>query len=216
MKIKRIIPAILVHSKEEFFKNVGLVEDWVDRVQLDVMDGIFVPDTTFADIAGIGKHLWKCAFEIHAMASREHFYVERWALAGASRFIFHYESVLGDTPSIIRAVKKSGMKCGLAINPETEVSRIASFLSDLDYVLVMTVNPGKSAQGFLAAPLAKISEIKKYRPGLPVGIDGGVNDSNIARAYAAGADYFSVNSAIFSQEDPLAALQKLSRAAGEK
>ena len=173
-------------------------------VQIDVMDNKFVPNKTWGTSEKIKKALneinYKKNFEIHLMVLNPEKVVDKWADTGAKRIIFHFESTT-KIKEVIKKIKESKCEVGIAINPETSVKSIEKFLKDLDFVLVMGVNPGFSGQKFQPQILRKIKQIKKIKSKILVGVDGGVNLKNAKKIISAGADTIATASAIFKSNN---------------
>ena len=196
----RIIPALLAKDKEDFLRRAKLVADSVDLAQVDVLDGVFLPEKSWAEpveIAQLGLPLF---FEAHLMVQNPEEKIKSWS-AVAERIIFHFEATA--KPEVcIEEIRRYNKKVGLAINPETSVETIAPYLRKIDFLLVMGVNPGKMGQQFLPETITKIKQVRKIMPELPIMVDGGVKKENIATMYEAGVRDFVVGSGIFKAADP--------------
>lgn len=204
-----IIPAILAKSREKFLEKIKKIAPHAGFVQIDVMDGVFVPNTTWADTKEIKNMNLPMRFEAHLMVKNpEAGVIEEWAKAGASRIIFHIEATK-KPEECLRQIKKFRREAGVAINPKTPLAKIKKFLPRLDYVLVMGVIPGFSGQKFQSAALGKIKEIRKIAPKIKIGIDGGVDKTNSKKLYAAGADNLNAASAIFKSKNIAKAINNL-------
>ena len=206
-----VIPAILVKSQKEFQEKIKKIAPYADTIQIDVMDGAFVPNTTWAN-ADIVEHLHlPVKFEAHLMVEDpESGTIEKWAKAGAFRIIFHIESTR-KSEECIRQIKKFKCEAGIAINPKTPIEKIKKLLPKIDYVLVMGVTPGFSGQKFQASALEKIKQIRQLAPSIKIGVDGGVDKKNSKKLYAAGADYLCAASAIFKEKNIAKAIEELQK-----
>lgn len=204
-----VIPAILAKSREEFDEKIKKIAPHADVVQIDVMDGAFVPNTTWAD-TDIIEHLHlPVRFEAHLMVQNpEAGAIEEWAKAGAARIIFHIEATK-KAEECIRQIKKFHREAGIAINPKTPAEKIKPFLKQIDYVLVMGVTPGFSGQKFQPAALEKIKQLKKIAPHVKIGVDGGVDKTTAKKFYAASADNLNAASAIFKSKNIAKAIEEL-------
>jgi len=204
-----IVPAILVKDKADFEKKIASVAQHVSRVQIDIMDGKFVPNETLApeEFQPIPPHL---LVEYHLMVQSPLDYVRRIGKKGAL-YELHIES-LSNPASAIAQVKKMGGRVALAISPDTPVSKVAPYLSQAEHVLVMTVYPGFSGQKYLPAMEAKMRELAKM--GAVVEVDGGVGMGSARTAAAAGATLLGVASAIFGQPDVAKAIAAIKKDAG--
>jgi len=203
----RIVPAILTNDPAELKKMVRQAESFTDFVQMDIMDGEFVPSTSVSceDIAGIKP---KLKWEAHLMVLHLENCLENFKEAGAQKIVFHYEATKSPEETI-KTIRKLGMQVGLAINPETPNQAIADLIKQVDSVLFLSVNPGFYGAKFIPAVLDKIKDLRKKYPELEIGIDGGIKESNIAEIAQTGVDFIFVGSAIFLRPDPSASYKHL-------
>lgn len=204
----RIIPAILTLSAEELRKRVELVAPFVDLVQIDVMDGIFVSEVSFGEPNEIARTHLPVKFEVHLMINNPEESVEDWIRAGASRIIIHAEAE-GNLGLAIETAKKYDRETGIALNPETPVSKIKDWLEFARFIQLMGVNPGAMGREFHENIYDKIEELKKLKPGVRLAVDGGVSEENIARLARAGVEDLVAGSAIFNKKNPIEALKGL-------
>jgi len=137
--------------------------------------------------------------------------VDKYIRAGADGVIFHIEATRSPR-RIIEKLKKRGVRVGIALNPETPIKRIESFLSDIDFVLVMTVHPGRGGQRMLRAPLKKVKSLRKKHPMLDIAVDGGVNADNAHEIIEAGANILISGSYVIKNDDPKLAIDLLRNA----
>jgi len=205
-----IVPAILAKSLGEFSDKIEKVENLVDIVQIDVMDGKFVPNETFNDVEQINKIKTDLKYGIHLMVSDVVGFVNEWLKLKPTRIIFHIKAVeAASIDNIIQTIKDSGVEVGLAVNPDTELSKIEPYLDKVDMMLVMGVNPGFSGQKFQENTVERVKEIKNINTDIKIGVDGGVNLNNIKELAVAGADTLIVGSAIFKSRDVEEAIRDL-------
>ena len=202
---KMIIPAIIASSQDELEKNINKVKDHVELIQLDFMDGNFVPthsidfDFKLPEIKGF--------YEAHLMVSDPIKWAEKY-FDKVEMILAHFESC--KSPSkVISFVRSKEKKVGFVINPETPISAIKPYLDDLDQVLIMTVNPGYYGSSFLPEMVEKISELRKLKPGLDIEVDGGINDKTISLVKNAGANMFVSGSYIVKAENVEKAIKNL-------
>ena len=190
-----IVPAILVKTREDFAAKIAAVAPHVGRVQIDIMDGVFVPNTTLSPDAfpPIPSHL---LVEYHLMVQDPLSYARCIGKKGAI-YELHIES-LSDPEAAIAAVKKMGGRVALAISPDTPVSAVEPYIKLVEHVLVMTVYPGFSGQKYLPAMEEKMRALAAM--GAVVEVDGGVGMGSARTSAAAGATLLGVASAIFSAE----------------
>jgi len=196
----QLVPAILTKDPKALETMVRQAETFTNYVQLDIMDGQFVPSQSISHEHLACLHI-KLSWEAHLMVQHPENYLEDFRQAGAHRVVFHYEA----TPSpqeVISLARNIGLEVGLAINPETPVSAILSLTNEVDSVLFLSVHPGFYGSKFIPKVLDKVVELHNARPDLETGIDGGVKESNIARIARSGVNAIYVGSAIFLQPQP--------------
>ncbi|MFA6603894.1 MAG: ribulose-phosphate 3-epimerase [Patescibacteria group bacterium] len=206
----QVIPAILARTEEEFIAKIEKIRPLGVMVQIDVMDGRFVPNTTWADPEKIPGLLKGIPFEAHLMVDNPEHMAIVWLAAGAARVFFHIEATEREE-LILRSADKESGKVGIAINPDTPLSRITPMLDKIKNVLIMGVNPGASGQTMLPITLDKIEALKVIRPALNISIDGGVNLETAPKLIRAGADCLVAANALTNSPDPAAALAELKR-----
>jgi ribulose-phosphate 3-epimerase len=170
----------------------------VRGLHLDVMDGHFVPNLTYGPL--VAEAVRKCTelpLEVHMMISNPADYIRQFCDAGSDHLTFHIEAVADPRP-VLDAIHDAGCTAGLAFNPPTPVSAIDRFIDHCESILVMSVMPGFGGQKFDPVALDKLRQLRS-RPGSRplLGIDGGIHESTITAAAAAGAQLFAVGSAIF-------------------
>lgn len=172
-----------------------------DHVHFDVMDGVFVPNISFGVpvLAGVRRHT-DMFVDVHLMITDPLKYVGVFSDNGADMISFHLESE-SDPAAVIREIKARDRKAGIAIKPGTPVSEVLPYVSSVDMVLVMTVEPGFGGQGFMHEMLGKIRELKAYIdrecPGVHIQVDGGINAETAALVREAGADILVAGSYLF-------------------
>ncbi len=201
-----IVPGVLAHSLAELRDQLNKLK-WAKKVHIDIMDGAFVPNKTIQALT-LKKALPKMDMQIHLMARNPHKHINSFARLGAKELIIHHEATK-HAPDVLEDIRLTGMKAGIAFNPETRVDKHALVHSDI--ALVMTVHPGFSGQPFLKKPLRKIAAIRKHNPLITVGIDGGVNHNTCSLAKQAGADFAIATSAVTTTGDPQKAYRALQR-----
>jgi len=213
--VTKIAPSILSADFTRLGEQVQAVEAaGVDRFQVDVMDGRFVPNITFGALAIESlRPLTRLTIEAHLMVEPPEDFIERFAKAGADTIIVHQEA----TPHLHRAIQQIhhfGKKAGVAINPSTPASTLSEILGSVQMVLVMTVNPGFGGQDFIPETLSKIRQVRNaiQDRGLDceIEVDGGINHQTARLAVEAGANVLVAGSAVFdSKEGISAAIQGL-------
>jgi ribulose-phosphate 3-epimerase len=206
----KIAPSILSADFTRLGEQVLEVEAaGVDRIQIDVMDGRFVPNITFGTQAVASlRPLTRLTLETHLMVTPPEDFIESFAEAGADTIIIHQEA----TPHLHRAIQHIhalGKKAGVAINPSTPACLLSEVIGNLDLVLVMTVNPGFGGQEFIKETLPKIREIRRQIEGkalrCEVEVDGGINLETAPLVVEAGADVLVAGSFVFGCKDGVAA-----------
>ena len=206
----KIVPSILSADFTRLGEQVHAVEAaGADRVQIDVMDGRFVPNITFGAIAVASLRPLTClTLEAHLMVEPPEDFIEQFAKAGADTIIVHQEA----TPHLHRALQQIhslGKKAGVAINPSTPAILISEVLASVQLVLVMTVNPGFGGQELIPETLGKIRQVRNAirQRGFhcEVEVDGGINEETARLVVEAGADVLVAGSAVFGAKVGVAA-----------
>ena len=213
-----IAPSILSADFAALGDAVAAVErGGADLIHVDVMDGHFVPNITIG--VPVVKSLRRIAsvpLDVHLMIEDPDRYLEAFADAGAAMISVHVE-VLPHLHRTVHAIKARGVKAGVVINPATPVSAIGEIAADVDYVLVMSVNPGFGGQTFIPRSESKVRAVRALLDAAgndaPVEIDGGIDLHTVARVVAAGARMIVAGSAVFNTPDPERAVRELKAAA---
>lgn len=182
-----------------------------DVLHLDVMDGHFVPNLTFgAPVVEKLRPHSHLLFDVHLMVMNPQDYVVPFAKAGANMLSFHYEAAL-HADRLVQQIKENGMQAGMVLNPATPVEVLTDILPSLDFVLLMSVNPGFGGQKFIPYTLGKIERLKKMiadrKLSVKIEIDGGVTPDNAAAIRAAGAEILVAGSAVFNSADRAEAIR---------
>jgi ribulose-phosphate 3-epimerase len=205
-----IVPSILACDLTRLQEEVASIDGHADWLQVDVMDGHFVPNLTFG--APLIKNLrTKLPLDIHLMVTNPADRIQEFIDVHAAHITFHAEAVTGtmERKALIAAIRKGGATAGIAINPETPVSAIDDVVTDIDLVLVMSVHPGFAGQRFIPDALAKIKELQENHPSLMIEVDGGIDVAAARLAREAGATHIVAASAIFNANDRVAAIAAL-------
>lgn len=196
----KIVPAVLTDSPEELKRMIAQSEGFCDLVQIDIMDGRFVPSKSISagDLAKIKTAL---KLEIHLMVDEPSKYIEPFKEAGAKRIVFHYESK-EDPAEVIRKIRGLGMETGIAINPGTPVLKVERYFKDIDVLLFLSVNPGFYGSKFIPEVCEKARALKGRKDRPTIAMDGGLKAENIMMIKDAGVDLACVGSGLFGKGDP--------------
>ena len=210
----QIAPSILAANLAELGRDIAAVEHGgADLIHIDVMDGHFVPNITIGQpVVRAIKRIATRPLDVHLMIEQPDRYLDDFVNAGADMLSVHVEV----TPHLHRTIahiKSLGVKAGAVLNPPTPVSALVEIASALDFVLVMSVNPGFSGQAFIRHGLDKVRRVREVLTqagsSARIEIDGGIDAATAVEAVAAGASILVAGSAIFNTDDPEAATREL-------
>ncbi len=202
----RLAPSILSADFSQLAAQVALIEQGgADLIHMDIMDGAFVPNITFGGPVVkslVGKT--SLPFDVHLMIERPELRIPDF-VTPQTEFICVHQEACTHLDRVIHQIKELGCKAGAALNPSTPVSALEWVLSELDMVLVMSVNPGFGGQKFIPYTLDKLRELAKIRSekgySFSIEIDGGATLNNAGELAEAGADIIVAGSAVFGAED---------------
>ncbi len=210
----KVAPSIIAARFAEFQREITAVEKaGADLLHLDVMDGVFVRNITFGPmiVEAINK-VSTVELDAHLMIVNPENYLKQFIDAGLNWVSFHCEST-DQTDECIAYIQERKVRAGLAINPPTRFDRIKNYVEKLDYLLIMTVNPGFYGQRFITDVLKKIEEAKDWitKQKLPclIEVDGGINGVNASQVCQAGADIVVAGAGIFKAGDYQKAIEEL-------
>jgi ribulose-phosphate 3-epimerase len=217
MKV-RLAPSILSADPTSLLQSVRLVEDLgADLIHVDIMDGHYVPNLTFGPgLVSALKKKTSLPLDVHLMVNDPSRLVPLFLKAGADWISIHLEAST-HLQADLQQIKDAGKKAGLALNPGTSLLLLNEILPELDFVLLMCVNPGWGSQALLPACPEKIRRMSRWLKGqnldIPLAVDGGVKVENIEGLVRDGADVLVVGSAVFNSPDPGEAFRKIKQAA---
>jgi ribulose-phosphate 3-epimerase len=195
--MRQVVPSVLTSDPEDLEEKIRILERLADVIQIDIMDGEFVPNISIG-VGEVQRVNTQAQLEIHLMVRHPVKYIQSFARIGAFRIIFHIES--DDVAAhVIREIKQFSVQPGIALNPPTPVGKIKPFLDSVNVVLVMGVNPGLQGQKFMPEVLPKVQAIKEIRPEIIIEVDGGVNPETGPDLVDAGVDILNVGSYLFKQ-----------------
>lgn len=212
---KRIIaPSILSCDFSKLGDEISKVEKaGADWIHVDIMDGHFVPNLTIGPpvVAAVRK-CTTIPLDVHLMISNPDLYIDDYAKAGADYITVHQETC-PDLKKTISEIKKHNVKAAVTVKPATPITLVKSILSEIDMVLVMTVNPGFSGQKFMPECVDKIKDLAKWRSeqklNFIIEVDGGINEQTVQIAASAGATAFVAGNAVFKAKDYKQAIDQL-------
>ena len=216
----KLAPSILSADFARLGEEIKAVEEaGAEVIHIDVMDGHFVPNLTLGPVVVKSiRHFSKLPFDVHLMIQNPDQYLEAFAQAGADWISVHVETC----PHLHRTIshiKSLGKKAGVVLNPATPLESLDYILEEVDYVLVMSVNPGFGGQSFIPSALRKVRTLKEIirerRLEVFIEIDGGVNLETIGEVVRAGAEVLVAGSAIFGTQDYRATIKALRQKAIE-
>src|SRR6266576_6910809 len=214
----RIAPSILSADLSKLADEIAMLEEGgADWIHVDVMDGRFVPNLTFgAKVIESVRKLSSLPIDVHLMVVEPENYFESFVAAGANGMSIHTE-VSPHLQRQLNRIRELGCRAGAVVNPATPLTAVSEVLTDIDLLLVMTVNPGFGGQKFIKGSLDKI---RRARQMLALGgsealleVDGGIDRKTIHSVFEAGADTFVAGNSIFAAKDPQAEIEELRKRA---
>ncbi|MGH2575875.1 MAG: ribulose-phosphate 3-epimerase [Ignavibacteria bacterium] len=204
--MKLLAPSILSADFSNISQEINIVETaGADLLHLDVMDGHFVPNITFGPkmVSDINK-ITELPLDVHLMISHPEKYISNFAVSGADWISVHFESTK-HLNRLIHQIKESGCKAGVVINPATSVDALDEALTSVDYILIMSVNPGFGGQSFIESSVEKTRKLKSKLSSAGsnafLEMDGGIGLDNMAEIKDAGIDVFVCGNSIFGSKD---------------
>ena len=214
MKKHLIAPSVLAADFSNLQRDIEMInKSEADWFHIDIMDGVFVPNISFGMpvLRDIKKHAKK-TLDVHLMIVNPDQYIETFASIGADILTVHYEACT-HIHRTIQAIKSTGMKAGIALNPHSSVNQLKDIIKDIDLVCLMSVNPGFGGQSFIENTYNKIKELKELiqssESSCQIEIDGGVTNKNAKKLVEAGANILVAGSYVFKSNNPAETISKM-------
>jgi ribulose-phosphate 3-epimerase len=214
MKTPLIAPSILSADFGNLARDIEMLNtSKADWIHVDVMDGVFVPNISFGfPVLKVVQKIAKKPLDVHLMIVEPDRYIQQFKDAGAEILTVQYEACT-HLHRTLQAIKASGMKAGVALNPHTPVNLLNDIIHDIDMVLIMSVNPGFGGQKFIEHSYSKISKLKELiiQAGSHtlIEVDGGVNLQNYKQLIEAGVDVLVAGNTVFGSADPQKTIMQL-------
>ncbi|MFA4831325.1 MAG: ribulose-phosphate 3-epimerase [Patescibacteria group bacterium] len=203
-----IIPSILVQSAEEFTAQIHAVENTLNQIQLDIADGKFVPNTTWAEPATVKKEA-KINVELHLMVEHPIAEIKKWKnVPQVKRALFHFEAK-DDIEKTIAAIHANGWEASIVLNPDTPVGALDSYLDKIEGVMFMGVYPGFQGQKFIPQTIDRIKEFKAKKTNHFVELDGAVNEETLPSIVMSGVDAICPGSAVWQNGKPAENIKRM-------
>lgn len=214
MKTPLIAPSILSADFGNLARDIEMLNtSTADWIHVDVMDGVFVPNISFGfPVIKAVQKVAKKPLDVHLMIVEPDRYIQQFKEAGAEILTVQYEACT-HLHRTLQAIKTSGMKAGVALNPHTPINLLNDIIHDIDMVLIMSVNPGFGGQKFIEHSYTKISKLKelitKAGSNTLIEVDGGVTLQNYKQLIEAGVDVLVAGNTVFASADPVKTIETL-------
>ncbi|HSR89150.1 MAG TPA: hypothetical protein VLK22_01970 [Candidatus Udaeobacter sp.] len=213
--IPLIVPAILTDNFANFKEQLAKLSEHYSSVQIDVLDGIFLPNKTFLERTELNDINSEAYFELHLMVRDPLAELAKWKeVESVTSAVFHIESEV-DPEECIKNIRQNNWHVGIALDPETPIAKIMPYANLVDEILFMTVHPGEQGAPFTPEVLTKIKEFKKLGLNVICSADGGINENTIKSVVEAGAEKLYIGGAIIRSNDVEIEHENLIQAIGE-
>jgi len=212
--LRKLAPSILDADFTCLERELNIIESGgADIIHLDIMDGNFVPNISFGPrIVESIKSKTSLPLEVHLMVEKPENHIKSFIDAGGDTIIIHYETSK-HLDKLIQNINNAGVKSGIALNPATPLSVIEYLINKIDFLLLMTVNPGYGGQKFIPEMIDKIKKARKildnHKKSVNLEVDGGINLSNLSKIIKAGAEIIVVGQIIFKSTNPEMTIKKI-------
>lgn len=212
--MNKVLPSLLASDFSKLGEEIKTMEDaGADIFHLDIMDGQFVPNISYGiPVVEAISQASSIPLDVHLMTLNPDQFIEDFSKMGVKMISFHIEAT-AHAHRTIQLIQGKGIKAGIALNPQTPIEQIRHLLPSLDFVLIMTVNPGFGGQGFIEECLQKITELSELKDekGLTfeIEVDGGINTETAKRCADAGASLLVSGSFLFKSEDKKETIEQL-------
>lgn len=204
----KIAPSILSADLSKVNEEIKQIESYADLIHIDVMDGIFVPNTT-VDADFIKTIRTKVPLDVHLMVHEpSDSYLRGFIDAGAYSITIHEEACRNPSRQI-EFIKRNKARAAISIKPKTPLEKIKKYVDIVDMVLIMSVEPGWAGQKFISETMPKVRELRKTNPKIDIEVDGGINPYTAGIAYDEGANIFVAGSSIFGKKDRVSAIREI-------
>ncbi len=196
-----IIPTIFSFTKSDFLLQLNSIQDFVDLIQIDIADGLFVKTNTWAN-ADIIKNTAKCQLELHLMVKNYELELLKWQNFNLIKRILIHVETLKNFSKLKKICLKNNWQLGLVLNPQTPINKIKPYINKLDSVMFMGVMPGAQGQKLIPEVLKKITNFNKIYSQIYTELDGGIKEFNLKQIQKTGLKAICLGSALFKNDSP--------------